>query len=111
YLLNKYDVICLKLPDTDKPVDENMCDSVTFDFTKPIKFKNINPNIFYEFNISDSLYNKKDRLIWMYNVKALLKYTKCQNVVIRSGLLATFEMENIESKSGYNVPQLVLIDV
>ncbi|EEQ82082.1 hypothetical protein NCER_101268 [Vairimorpha ceranae BRL01] len=81
-LLTKCDILALKVLDFDNPVDENMCDVITFDCKKVVKFKNINPELFYEINIVDSLYNKKDRMAWMYNVRELIKVTKCKNIVV-----------------------------
>ncbi|EQB62041.1 ribonuclease p subunit rpp30 [Vairimorpha apis BRL 01] len=94
HLKEKCDVLCIKLKNLESPVDENMCDLVNIDFTSQIKIKNINPNVFYEISISNNLNNKKDRLMWFYNTKMFINYTKGKNVVISSGAENASELKS-----------------
>lgn len=93
-LFEKCDLLCIKVINFDTPVDENICDLVNIDLTSQIKIKNINPNLFYEITISDNLEIKKDRLMWYYNTRMLINYTKGRNIIISSGAENASELKS-----------------
>ncbi|WUR02491.1 ribonuclease P protein subunit p30-like [Vairimorpha necatrix] len=103
-LFSKCDVLCLTVPDFETPVDENMCDVILLDMTKPLKFRNINPNIFYEVDILSALYDKRDRMMWLYNFRELIRVTKCRNIIVGSAATRSTEV-----KSPLDIMKMLLV--
>ncbi|KAM0671293.1 putative subunit p30 of RNase P/RNase MRP [Ordospora colligata] len=74
-------------------------DIIAFDFSKRICFPDkmveeaAKKNIFFELRIAEGLYMKKEKTIWMRNIRKLLAITKGVNVIVSSGAACNTEVK------------------
>lgn len=97
FVVNISDSSCLSSAIEMRP------DMITFDYTKTFYhfdeediMEAIRRNVFFEIVIVGGLYGGENKVMWMGNVRRLLKVTRGRNVVVSSGATCSTELKDAQ---------------